>query len=1157
MPDVVKKISRGTAPVTLSGPRNSGLAWLCALAAEESRRPTAIFTPSVEQATGLVRDLALFSDIPVINIPAYDIQPYLPLSPDPAVAAARVAAIYAIHTMAAPFIIVAGARALVRRIPPPALLSRRAELVAAGEEIDRDDLLTWFTGNGFERVSLVQNPGEFSVRGAIIDFFAPMPHDCGKNDDAPVRLDLFGDTLESIRIFDPISQRSIKELAEFVILPPSKIIFPDDPAQLSERLRKTARGNTDEIAEHLATGQRFPGIEFFLPLFWPETTTIPAILPKDTLAFCVDPDGMNESLTLARERAEANFAASVNNGCALPVDDLFDFGAITDRLPGQARRIEVIDFHQREQKHDRGLNLRLPDHTLLRQEIDMARHRSGIIPPLAERIEKWRDHGDHVAIACRSEHHGRQMREILQNHGISSTLNNGCFNNEVLDRERVNIFTRPLTNGFDVPELGMHLVSENEIFGDKSVKRRRGRDPRLGERVKFAELDKGEVVVHRDHGLGIYAGLENMEINGVRRDFIRIDYRDDDRLFVPVEKLNLVHKYQGMTDRKPRIDRLGSKKWQKAKQKVRHEVWKVAADLLTLYARREMTVGRRFSPGGELFAELEESFVYDETPGQAKAIREVLDDLASARITDRLVCGDVGYGKTEVAIRAAFKVIEDGGQVAFMVPTTVLAEQHAATFAARFRDLPVSIHTLTRFRTPAQQRRSLKELREGKVDLIIGTHRLLSNDVEFADLGLIIIDEEHRFGVKHKEKMKKMRHGVDVLTLSATPIPRTLQMSLLGIRDLSVIDTPPRERRPVKTYISGDEDLIIREAITREMQRNGQVFVVHNRVRTIHRVAERVQGLKPDARIAVAHGQMAPRDIEEIMQAFVTREIDVLICTTIIESGLDIPSANTIIITRADRLGLAEIYQLRGRVGRSSEQAYAYLLLPDPKKLPREARRRIRALMDYNDLGGGFKLAMSDLQIRGGGSLLGNSQSGQITAVGYDLYLELLQRTVEDLKRSTAGADATPEIEPEINLKVPAFIAEDYIPDTGQRYLAYRRISAAADEAELDEITDELIDRYGPLPAETANIIGIVSLKPQMLQLAATKLEQGPEKLVLTLSDATPISPEKLLALNQAGDHSIKILPDNRLIIGGLDPRGDTIIEEAKKTLQSLALLAT
>ncbi len=841
------------------------------------------------------------------------------------------------------------------------------------------------------------------------------------------------------------------------------------------------------------------------------------------------------------------------------MEEVFDFTAISAQLPEKARLIEVVDFHQAEEAGAgrSSFSLRLPDHTLMRQEIDMARHRSGIIPPLADRIEKWRDNGERIAIACRSMRHGRQMAEILKNHGIESEIKNGPLRPNKLAPERVYIFPRPLSNGFDVPEMGLHLVSENEIFGDKSVKKKRGRDPRLGERVRFAELKVGDVVVHRDHGLGIYSGLENMEINGTRRDFIRIDYQDDNRLFVPMEKLNLVHKYQGLTDRQPRIDRLGSKKWQNAKQKVRQEVWKVAAELLTLYAQREMAEGRRFSPGGELFAELEESFVYDETPGQAKAIREVLEDLGSPKITDRLVCGDVGYGKTEVAVRAAFKVIEDGAQVAFLVPTTVLAEQHAATFAARFGDLPVSIHALTRFRTPAQQRQTLKELAEGKVDLLIGTHRILSDDVKFADLGLIIIDEEHRFGVKHKEKLKKMRQGVDVLTLSATPIPRTLQMSLLGIRDLSVIDTAPRERQPVKTYISRDEDLIIKEAITREMQRSGQVFVVHNRVRTIHRVAERIQSLKPDARIAVAHGQMPPRDLEKIMMAFVTRDIDVLVCTTIIESGLDIPSANTIIITRADLLGLAEIYQLRGRVGRGSEQAYAYLLLPDPEKLPREARRRIRALMDYNDLGGGFKLAMSDLQIRGGGSLLGESQSGQIAAVGYDLYLELLQRTVEDLKRSAAGLEARPEIEPEINLKVPAFISEDYIPDTGQRYLAYRRISAAADDSELDEIMEELIDRYGPMPAETANIIGIVSLKPELLRLAATKLEQGPEKLVLTLSDTTPVDPVKLLDLNREGALKIKMLPDNRLIIGGLDPRGDTILEEAKKTLQSLVLLAT
>jgi len=1151
----IKKISTGSGPVTLSGPRDAGAAMVAAMTARESGRAMLAVTPSVEQAARMAADLTLFTDIPVIHIPAYDIQPYLPLSPDPAVSAARVAAIYGINSISPPFIAVAGIRALTRRIPPPALLSGRAELVAVGEEVDREGLIAWLSGNGFERVSLVQNHGEFSVRGEIIDLFAPQPPDSGLPPDLPVRLDFFGDTLESIRLFDPVTQRSVQEAEELVILPASKILFHGDPQEIAARLEKTAAGDCGEITAALESRSRFPGIEFFLPLFWPETTTIPAAMPEDAVIFCLDPDGIGESLELARERAERNFAEVTEQGCGLPVDEIFEFRGIASQVSASARVVGVREFHSGEDDSE-VITLRLPDHTLLRQEIETAKHRSGIIPPLARRIEEWSANGERTVIACRSERHARQMKEILENHGIKATDAARPLD-IAAPAGTVAVIPAPLSNGFDVPDMALHLVSEIEIFGARSMARKRRRDPRLGERIRFEELKPGEIVVHRDHGLGVYAGIENIEVNSIRRDFIRIDYQGGDRLFVPVEKLNLVHKYQGISDRVPQIDRLGGKKWQNAKQRVRREVWKVAADLLTLYAKREMGGGRRFSPGGELFAELEESFIYDETPGQAKAIREVLEDLASPKITDRLVCGDVGYGKTEVAVRAAFKVIEDGAQVAFLVPTTVLAEQHAATFAARFANLPVTVRTLTRFRTQAEQRKTLKELAEGRVDLVIGTHRILSDDVRFADLGLVIIDEEHRFGVKHKEKLKKLRQDVDVITLSATPIPRTLQMALLGIRDLSVINTPPGERLPVKTYISRDDDLVIREAISRELQRGGQVFVVHNRVRTIHRLADRIKKLKPEANVAVAHGQMKPAELEKIMLAFVARKIDVLVCTTIIESGLDIPSANTIIITRADLLGLAEIYQLRGRVGRSSEQAYAYLLLPDPEKLPGDAKRRIRALMDYSDLGGGFKLAMSDLQIRGGGSLLGESQSGQIAAVGYDLYLELLQRTVEELKQSARGGRSEPELDPEINLRVPAFIPEDYIPDTGQRYLAYRRISAAANDAELEEITDELIDRYGPVPAETANIIGIVSLKPELVELRATRLEQGKDRLVIYLDDSTPLDPVRLVGINSQGGLEIKLLPGNRVVVGGLDLRGGTVIEEAKKTLQTLVRLAT
>jgi transcription-repair coupling factor (superfamily II helicase) len=615
-----------------------------------------------------------------------------------------------------------------------------------------------------------------------------------------------------------------------------------------------------------------------------------------------------------------------------------------------------------------------------------------------------------------------------------------------------------------------------------------------------------------------------------------LEYRDGDKLYIPVDRLHLVSRYEGLSDKLPKIDKLGTQSWKNAKKKVSDEVWKVAHELLDIYAKREIRQGRAFSPPGEFYQELEESFSFDETPGQDQAINDAIDDLLAPKPMDRLICGDVGYGKTEVAIRAAFKVVEDGCQVAILVPTTVLAEQHAKTFTERLKDFPVQIRCLNRFRSSRQQKEIVAGLADGSIDIVIGTHRLLSKDIKFTKLGLLVVDEEHRFGVSHKEKIKRIKSEVDVLTLTATPIPRTLQLSLLGIRDLSVISTPPEHRRPVKTFVARYDDLVIKEAVNRELIRGGQVFIVHNRVKSIHRMAAAVQKLVPHARVAVAHGQMAGRELEEIMVDFVTAEIDVLISTTIIESGLDIPSANTIIINRADRLGLAEIYQLRGRVGRSATQSFAYLLVPSLDHLSKDSRERLKALMEYNELGGGFKLAMSDLQIRGGGNLLGVSQSGHIAAIGYDLYLELLQKTVADL-RNTQQQDGQPiqddTVDPEIHLNISAYIPEHYIEDIGQRYIMYRRIAAQIEGSvdSIEDLREELSDRYGDLPAEVENLFGVVAVKKALIPLRINKLEQGPGNLVFSFLEDTPVNPRALLTDIEKQNNGARLTPDGRLVV--------------------------
>ncbi len=1195
MYSVINEIKKSKRHVgSVAGLRGSSAALLAARTARESGKPVVIVVPSEEQATTMEQDLSFFTDLPVFLFPGYDIPPYTPLSPDPTTLSARLSTLYRAMDQSGPFLFIIPAEALLRRIIPRDKLSGLAELVIRGEDTDQDELINSLVRAGYEKVSLVQNAGEFSVRGSIFDIFPPSPgklytigNTLGKAPlNCPVRLDFFGDTVESIRLFDPISQRSIQELEEFTILPVSDILFSgngNDDESPAERL--IARGrelgwDPEEIeitADRLVTGRRFPGIEFLLPLFHDHTATPLTYLSEQSVCMLMDPPEINRSLELAWERIRANYSEAVLARVpALPPADLFLTAEHLDQELEKHSLLCLQDFPDLDPEEEKNTDtfrvspvtagsqttrISTGSHTLLSQELELERRKKGILPQLAEKISTWLSEGNRVVMACRSEKQGHHLAELLSQHELDIAITTfPAPDPEKIPADQLLIVPTPLSSGFDLPEELFHCISESELFGEKRISRRQPKAAADEEPVSFEELQKGEIIVHRTHGLGRYGGLINMTANNRHGEYLQIDFVDDDRLYVPIDRINMIHKYKGLSDQEPRLDKLGGKSWVAAKNKVKEAVWKVAQELLDLYARRKLATGRSFSDPDEMFHELEESFPYDETAGQMKAINDVLDDLTSTKVMDRLVCGDVGYGKTEVAVRAAFKVIADGCQVAVLVPTTVLAEQHASTFRDRFSGFPVRVETLNRFRPAAEQKRTLKGLDEGTVDIVIGTHRLLSKDVRFKKIGLLIIDEEHRFGVTHKEKIKKIRSGVDVLTLTATPIPRTLQMSLLGIRDLSIISSPPRHRRSVKTFVAKFDDLVIKEAITRELQRSGQVFVIHNRVRTIREMARRIQKLRPEASVAVAHGQMPGRTLEEIMVKFVNGEIDVLVCTTIVESGLDIPNANTIIMTRADRLGLADIYQLRGRVGRSREQAYAYLLVPSMDGLSKDAKRRLRALMDYNELGGGFKLAMSDLQIRGGGNILGESQSGNIAAVGYDLYLELLQQTVEDLKRkqdNIDGAESVEMVEPEINLQFPAYIPESYIKDTDQRYIAYRKITSCKNDDALDDIRNELRDRYGALPDETANLLAVVSLKEGLAQLMIKKLDQGENNLVLTFSEHTIVEPIKLMDLIEASRGVMRMTPDSRLVFKMDSATPEAVISESRKLLRTIFQNAT
>lgn len=1151
---------------TLIGLRGSGFAMVAARAAEKaSQRLVLCVAANEHMAEILEQDLGFFTDIPIVRYPAYDIPPYIPLSPDPSTVAARLSALYQALTSDIKIIVVASAEALLRRVLPRTRLAASAELLICNEEVDQQELSRRLASAGYESVSLVQAVGEFSVRGGIVDVFPP-------GFAAPVRVDFFGDLVESIRTFDPISQRSLEHLEEVVLLPACTILFPgqDDPdrADFSRRIRAPRDAENwqgakaREIIERIEAGRHFPGIEFLLPLFYPALSTPLDYFATDTLLLLADPPEISRSLALAWERITANFQEAVTLGTPVfSPHALFLSPQGLKEMMDSLARVGLYDIADPEMAAGARFDVEMEDHRLLKQELDLKRKEHGLLRPLAERISTWLDRGDEVVMTCRSLRHASQIAELMEPFAIEIAMAKAPYRERAGSSRTprvLTIYDTPLAQGFDFIDRTLHVLSEVELFGNRRIGTRGARGKKTkapAQGVRFEELSLGDVVVHRDHGLGVYEGLVSLDLQGTTNDFLLVTYQDGDRLYVPVDRINVVSKYQGLADKMPKIDRLGGHAWSLAKKKVKEAVWAVAQDLLKLYAAREVRRGRAFSPPGDLYRELEESFQYDETPGQNRAIHEVLAGLASDKPMDRLVCGDVAYGKTEVAIRAAFKVVEDGCQVAILVPTTVLAEQHATTFRERLEGLPVTVACVNRFRSRAEQQRIINGLSEGKVDIIIGTHRLLSKDISFKNLGLLIIDEEHRFGVSHKEKIKKFRQGVDVLTLTATPIPRTLQMSLLGIRDLSVIDTAPEHRRKILTFVAQHDDLVIKEAVVRELQRGGQVFFVHNRVRSIHQVAEKITSLVPAARVAVAHGQMAGKELEEIMVGFVSHKVDVLVCTTIIESGLDITNANTIIISRADRLGLADIYQLRGRVGRGNEQSYAYLLVPSMELLGKEAKERLRALMDCGDLGGGFKLALNDLQIRGGGNILGISQSGHIAAVGYDLYLDLLQKTVKDLKeKGTLPAEVEEEIEPEINLRISAHIPAGYIPDNDQRYIAYRRIAVLASGEELDDFASELRERYGELPGQTVLLLRIMAVKLELKKLLITKLEQGRDSLVFTFHADTPVSPEKVLGLIRSSRHSIRFTPDSRLIAQlpekNNDPMG--IITAASEILRFL-----
>ncbi|MGD8314012.1 MAG: transcription-repair coupling factor [Syntrophobacterales bacterium] len=1070
----------------------------------------------------------------------------------PDVQAQRLAVLYASAASSQAKIIVAPAQAVIEKVLPRRHCMDASRYLVVREEIQREELISHLVAIGYYRTDLVEEVGDLSIRGDIIDLYTPLyPR--------PLRLEFFDEVLESLRFFSPASQRSSDHLDDVIIVPAHEVLLTPSRQQraaawFAEALEEESRlrGDLELWQERVKGSGHFPGIEQLLPLYYDRLETLFDYLPHSTLVVQSNSGSIKKTVVELFEQANRDRDAARQNSRWTLTPEMYlldekELDRSLDSYP-QIFHSSLPVEHASDKESSEVLHFRLGDHRGLQQKIQDHQQRQRLLEPLAHRLQQWQRSGMSPFLVCRTAEQGRRLEELLTDYGVDAQFSSEPFGQLSFRAPVTKIMVGRLPMGFLWPDEGLAVVTETELYGEKP-RRHRVSPPETGSFLAtFADLQTDDFVVHLDHGIAIYQGLVHLKINEHSNDFLLLEYQDGDLLYLPVDRLDRVQKYIGVEGYLPRVDKLGGQRWASTRKRVQDSIQKVAEELLQIYALRHIKQAITFSPPDSSFREFEATFPYEETADQQAAIEDVLTDMQRHRCMDRLICGDVGFGKTEVALRAAFKAVMDGKQVAVLVPTTVLAEQHYLTFQQRLEGYPVFLEVLSRFKGRAEQKKILADLQNALVDIIIGTHRLLQRDVVFKDLGLLVIDEEHRFGVRHKERIKQLRAEVDVLTLTATPIPRTLHMSLIGIRDLSVIDTPPEDRRAIETRICSFDDLIIKEAVRKEKARRGQVFFVHNNVKTIYRMAQYIQKLVPEITVAVAHGQLRERELEQVMLDFIHHQIDVLVCTTIIESGLDIPAANTIFINRADKFGLAQIYQLRGRVGRSSEQAYAYLLIPGEHLVTRQAQRRLLALMDFTELGSGFKIALNDLQIRGGGNILGAAQSGHIAAVGYEMYVHLMEKAITQLK----GETVREPVEPEIHLKLAAHIPETYIANSSQRLNTYKRLATANDERSLVDMEEELRDRFGPLPEETFHLLELLNLKLLLRRLWVKRLDAVNGEYVLTFSENPEIDVDKLTGLVAAEPKHLRLTPEHRLYFSS--PTQDVVesITELKKLLHNL-----
>ncbi|CCN49331.1 transcription-repair coupling factor [Vibrio nigripulchritudo MADA3029] len=1085
--------------------KGSALSVAIAQLSEQHSGHTLLVVPDPQLALKLTAEVEQFTQQPVHMFPDWETLPYDNFSPHQDIISDRISTLYQLPTQSNGITVIP-VSTLLQRQSPRDFLMQHTLMVKNGDRYSLEALRLQLEKSGYRHVDQVFGPGEYASRGSIIDLY-PM----GSSD--PYRIDFFDDEIDSIRTFDPENQRSIDDIPEIRLLPAHE--FPTTDQAIEDfrgrwRQKFEARREPESIYMQISKGTWPAGIEYWQPLFFEHTETLFDYLPDNTLLISVG------NLENAIDTFLGDVDYRFDQRKVDPLRPLLEPELLwlkKDELFSHLKSLPQSLLSAEEVANKGGRSnekiVALPDLHVQHQNKE----------PMAALRQFVEQFSGKIVFSVESEGRREALLELLQRIKLKP-VECTSLNDALAADTKINLILGAAEHGFIYEPSQIALICESDLLGDRVIQRRKKDRKAVNSDTvirHLAELKPGQPVVHLDHGIGRYTGLQTLEAGGMPTEYVTLEYQDGAKLYVPVSSLNLISRYSGGAEDSAPLHKLGGEAWAKARRRAAEKVRDVAAELLDVYAKRELKPGFKFKLDREEYATFKSTFPFEETDDQATAINAVLSDMCQPKAMDRLVCGDVGFGKTEVAMRAAFVATDNSKQVAVLVPTTLLAQQHFENFRDRFANLPIRVEVLSRFKSAKEQKQILADVEEGKVDIIIGTHKLLQNDIKFKDLGLLIVDEEHRFGVRQKEKVKAMRADVDILTLTATPIPRTLNMAMSGMRDLSIIATPPARRLAIKTFVRQSEDSVTREAVLREIMRGGQVYFLHNQVETIEKVAADLEKLIPEARVTVAHGQMRERELERIMNDFYHQRFNLLVCTTIIETGIDVPTANTIIMDRADNLGLAQLHQLRGRVGRSHHQAYAYLLTPHPKAMTKDAVKRLDAIASLEDLGAGFTLATHDLEIRGAGELLGDEQSGQIQSVGFTLYMEMLEQAVEALKEGKEPSlDELLRDQTEVELRLPALLPDDYIPDINTRLSMYKRIASVSNENELAEMKVELIDRFGTLPDAAKNLLAVSEVKQKAGTMHIKKIEAHAKGGFIEFYPTADINPAFLVKLLQS-----------------------------------------